>query len=53
MSVPFIISKYVRGNDIHIRSEVNEGTTRLEVPYNSESAEKMSEYEMKELVNWT
>jgi UDP-N-acetylglucosamine 4,6-dehydratase len=44
---------FVRGNDIHIRSEVNDGENRLEFPYNSESAEKMSEYEMKELVNWT
>ena len=44
---------YVRGNDIHIRSEVNEGTNRLEVPYNSKSAEKMSFYEMNEMIRWT
>jgi|TARA_R110002020_G_scaffold31642_1_gene98369 UDP-N-acetylglucosamine 4,6-dehydratase len=44
---------YVRGNDIHIRSEVNEGTNRLEVPYNSKSAEKMSSYEMDEMIRWT
>jgi UDP-glucose 4-epimerase len=44
---------YVRGNDIHIRSEVNEGKNRLDIPYNSESAEKMTQYEMKELVEWT
>ena len=43
---------YVRGNDIHIRSEVNEGKNRLDVPYNSESAQKMSSYEMRELVEW-
>jgi hypothetical protein len=32
---------------------VNEGKNRLDIPYNSESAEKMTQYEMKELVEWT
>jgi FlaA1/EpsC-like NDP-sugar epimerase len=44
---------YVRGNDIHIRSEINQGDNRLEVAYNSKSAEKMSSYEMNELIKWT
>ena len=30
-----------------------EGTNRLEVPYNSKSAEKMSSYEMNEMIRWT
>ena len=44
---------YVRGNDIHIRMEKNEGDNKLDVPYNSKSAEKMTPREIKELVEWT
>ena len=44
---------YVRGNDIHIRMEKNEGVNKLDVPYNSKSAEKMTPREIKELVEWT
>ncbi len=43
---------YVRGNDIHIRMEKNEGDNKLDVPYNSKSAEKMTEEEIKELIEW-
>ena len=41
---------YVIGNDIHIRTEKNEGDNKLDRPYNSASAEKMTEEEMRELV---
>ena len=44
---------YVRGNDIHIRMEKNEDDNKLDVPYNSKSAEKMTPQEIKELVEWT
>ncbi len=44
---------YVRGNDIHIRMEKNDADNKLEVPYNSKSAEKMTPKEIKELVEWT
>ena len=44
---------YVRGNDIHIRMEKNEGDNKLDVPYNSKSSEKMTPREIKELVEWT
>ena len=44
---------YVIGNDIHIRTEKNEGDNKLDVPYNSKSAEKMTSKEIKELVEWT
>ena len=44
---------YVRGNDIHIRMEKNEADNKLDVPYNSKSAEKMTPKEIKELVEWT
>ena len=44
---------YVRGNYIHIRMEKNEGVNKLDVPYNSKSAEKMTPREIKELVEWT
>lgn len=44
---------YVRGNDIHIRMEKNEGDNKLDVPYNSKSAQKMTLNEIKELVEWT
>ena len=41
---------YIHGDDIHIRMEENEGTNRLTEPYNSKSADMMTEAEMKELV---
>ena len=41
---------YIHGDDIHIRMEENEGADRLTEPYNSKSAEMMTEEEMKELV---
>ena len=44
---------YVRGNDIHIRMEKNDADNKLDVPYNSKSAEKMTPQEIKELVEWT
>ena len=43
---------YVRGNDIHIRAEENIYDEKLEVPYNSQSAEKMTSKQIKELVEW-
>ena len=43
---------YVRGNDIHIRAEENIYDKKLEVPYNSQSAEKMTSKQIKELVEW-
>ena len=41
---------YIHGDDIHIRMEENEGADRLTEPYNSKSAEMMTEEEIKELV---
>ena len=43
---------YVIGNDIHIRTEKNEGDNKLDVPYNSKSAKKKSQKEIKEIVEW-
>jgi FlaA1/EpsC-like NDP-sugar epimerase len=43
---------YVRGNDIHIRTEKNDYDKKLDVPYNSQSAEKMSPKQIRELVEW-
>ena len=43
---------YVRGNDIHIRAEENIYDEKLEVPYNSQSAEKMTSKQIRELVEW-
>ena len=43
---------YVKGNDIHIRAEENTYDKKLEVPYNSHSAEKMTSKQIKELVEW-
>jgi FlaA1/EpsC-like NDP-sugar epimerase len=43
---------YVRGNDIHIRTEKNDYDEKLDVPYNSQSAEKMSPKQIRELVEW-
>ena len=41
---------YIFGDDIHIRMEENEGDNKLTEPYNSKSAQKMTEEEMRELV---
>ena len=41
---------FVYGNDIHIRMDKNEGDNKLDRPYNSVSAEKMTEEEMRELI---
>jgi|TARA_Y100000310_G_C20682329_1_gene816700 FlaA1/EpsC-like NDP-sugar epimerase len=41
---------YLYEDDIHIRMEENNGYNKLIAPYNSKSAEKMTEEEMKELV---
>ena len=43
---------YLYGDDIHIRMEENEQDNKLTEPYNSKSAEMMTEEEMEELV-WT
>jgi len=41
---------YLYGDDIHIRMEENEQDNKLTSPYNSKTAKKMTEDEMKELV---
>ena len=41
---------FVYGDDIHIRMDENEGDNKLDRPYNSVSAEKMTEEEMRKLV---
>ena len=41
---------FVYGDDIHIRMDKNEGDNKLDRPYNSVSAEKMTEEEMRKLV---
>ena len=41
---------FVYGDDIHIRMDENKGDNKLDRPYNSASAEKMTEEEMRELV---
>ena len=41
---------YLYGDDIHVRMEENEDDNKLTEPYNSKSAPKMTEEEMKELV---
>ena len=43
---------YIYRDDIHIRMEKNPDLNKLDVPYNSRSAEKMTESEIKELINW-
>ena len=45
-----IARTFVYGDDIHIRMDENEGDNKLSEPYNSASAEKMTEEEMRELV---
>ena len=41
---------YLYGDDIHIRMEENEGDNKLTEPYNSKSAEVMTDEEMEKLV---
>ena len=43
---------YIYDNDIHIRMEKNPNQNKLKVPYNSQSAEKMTLAEIKELIEW-
>ena len=43
---------YVYDDDIHVRMEENLGNNKLDVPYNSKSAERMTEEEIKELIEW-
>ena len=45
-----IARTFVYGDDIHIRMDENEGDNKLDRPYNSASAEKMTEEQMRELV---
>ena len=45
-----IARTFVYGDDIHIRMDENEDDNKLDRPYNSASAEKMTEEEMRELV---
>lgn len=41
---------YIYGDDIHIESKENTGDNKLNEPYNSKSAEKMSTLEMRDLI---
>jgi UDP-N-acetylglucosamine 4,6-dehydratase len=45
-----IARTFIYGNDIHIRMDENKGGNKLDRPYNSASAEKMTEEEMRKLV---
>ncbi len=45
-----IARTFIYGDDIHIRMDENEGNNKLDRPYNSASAEKMTLSEMKNLV---
>jgi len=45
-----IARTFVYGDDIHIRMDENEDGNKLDRPYNSASAEKMTEEEMRKLV---
>ena len=45
-----IARTFIYGDDIHIRMDENEGDNKLSEPYNSASAEKMTEEEMRKLV---
>ena len=45
-----IARTFVYGDDIHIRMDENEDDNKLDRPYNSVSAEKMTEEEMRKLV---
>ena len=41
---------YLYGSDIHIRMEENKQSNKLIEPYNSKTAKKMTDEEMKDLV---
>ena len=43
---------YIYEDDIHIRMEKNPDMNKLDAPYNSRSAEKMTLAEIKELIAW-
>jgi len=43
---------YIYGDDIHIRMERNYKDNKLDVPYNSKSAVKMTLEEIKKLIEW-
>ena len=43
---------YIYSDDIHIRMENNPDLNKLDAPYNSRSAEKMTLAEIKELIAW-
>ena len=45
-----IARTFIYGDDIHIRMDENEDDNKLDRPYNSASAEKMTEEEMRKLV---
>jgi len=45
-----IARTFIYGDDIHIRMDENEDGNKLDRPYNSASAEKMTEEEMRKLV---
>ena len=45
-----ITRTFIYGDDIHIRMDENKGDNKLDRPYNSASAEKMTEEEMRKLV---
>ena len=45
-----IARTFIYGDDIHIRMDENKGDNKLDRPYNSASAKKMTEEEMRELV---
>jgi len=41
---------FIYGNDIHIRTDENQDDNKLDRPYNSASAKKMTEHEMVDLI---
>ena len=43
---------YIYEDDIHIRMEKNPDYNKLDAPYNSKSAKKMTAVEIKELIEW-
>ena len=45
-----IARTFIYGDDIHIRMDENEDNNKLDRPYNSASADKMTEEEMRELI---
>jgi UDP-N-acetylglucosamine 4,6-dehydratase/5-epimerase len=51
VSVKEIPYTYVDGNFIQIRNEINEGTNKIESPYNSRTADKMTNREIRTLLS--